>query len=163
MTDFVFIYFHNFFQIWVGKPFLPKKADIPIFCAEKITFVEFFKEKESLLSVSFLFFCFSFLFCFPVFRSVLLPRAEKVGGGQQKPKRRPYLLKKKALSTGFFESGSRREDTKGEPLLFKHVQHNFFVSFFIFSKKFYSPQKTKYLLLFNFFRVLRSVHRGKFS
>lgn len=39
---------------------------------------------------------------------------EKVGGGQQKPKRRPYLLKKKALSTGFFESGSKREDSKGE-------------------------------------------------
>lgn len=40
--------------------------------------------------------------------------AEKVGGVQQKPKRRPYLLKKKALSTGFFESGSKREEAKGE-------------------------------------------------
>ncbi|CAL8134686.1 unnamed protein product [Orchesella dallaii] len=42
---------------------------------------------------------------------VKIPK-EKVGGGQQKPKRRPYLLKKKALSTGFFESGSKREDAK---------------------------------------------------
>jgi len=34
----------------------------------------------------------------------------KGGGVVQKPKRRPYLLKKKALSTGFFESGAKRDD-----------------------------------------------------
>lgn len=28
-------------------------------------------------------------------------------------KRRPYLLKKKALSTGFFESGTKRDEGKG--------------------------------------------------
>ena len=39
----------------------------------------------------------------------------------QKPKRRPYLLKKKALSTGFFDSGTKRDDGKGKMFGFLNI------------------------------------------
>jgi hypothetical protein len=41
-----------------------------------------------------------------------------------KPKRRPYLLKRKALTTSFFDTGRKDDKEKGEPKLNSNPEGN---------------------------------------